>query len=86
MMQACHLQVAWLDEVAAKARFGRWIDGRFPTLVPFPKTGKARGGRSTSKAGKGHRDSPTDNEGDHVSASREHFVRLRKLRSGDAAK
>ncbi len=36
------VQVLWLDITAAKARYGRWIDGCLPTFVPFPTTTKAR--------------------------------------------
>ena len=35
--------VVWLDGVAARARYGRWISGTLPRLIPFPKTGKAHG-------------------------------------------
>ena len=30
-------QVAWLDSVAARARFGRWIEGEYTTFEPFPR-------------------------------------------------
>nr|BAD42336.1 DNA mismatch repair protein Mut2-like protein [Nannochloris bacillaris] len=41
--------VVWLDSVAARARYGRWIGGTLPRLIPFPKTGKARGGSAKRK-------------------------------------
>ncbi|CAL5224634.1 g7352 [Coccomyxa viridis] len=34
--------VLWLDTTAAKARYGRWIDGCLPSFAPFPTTTKAR--------------------------------------------
>ena len=30
-------QVAQLDSIAARARFGRWLDGEYVAFVPFPK-------------------------------------------------
>ena len=36
------LQVLWLDITAAKARYGRWIDGCLPSFVPFPTSTRAR--------------------------------------------
>jgi hypothetical protein len=44
------LQVVWLDNVAARARYGRWLGGVLPEFVPFPKTGKARGGSKRAGA------------------------------------
>jgi len=41
--------VVWLDSVAARARYGRWIGGTLPRLIPFPKTGKARGSSAARK-------------------------------------
>ena len=35
-------QVLWLDTTAAKARYGRWIDGCLPAFAPFPTTTRAR--------------------------------------------
>ena len=35
-------QVLWLDSTAAKARYGRWIDGCLPAFAPFPTTTRAR--------------------------------------------
>ena len=32
----------WLDITAAKARYGRWIDGCLPSFVPFPTSTRAR--------------------------------------------
>lgn len=67
------MQVAWLDELAAKARFGRWLDGRFPSFVPFPKTGKARkGSKATVSAGGGVERPPAE------------LIRLKRLRQGSA--
>ena len=43
-------QVAWLDCVAARARFGRWIEGEYATFEPFPKL-DGSGQPSTSGAG-----------------------------------
>ena len=41
--------VVWLDSVAARARYGRWIGGTLPRLINFPKTGKARGSSAARK-------------------------------------
>lgn len=41
MLLEC-LQVLWLDITAAKARYGRWIDGCLPSFVPFPTSTSAR--------------------------------------------
>lgn len=41
--------VVWLDSVAARARYGRWIGGTLPRLIPFPKTGKVRGSNAARK-------------------------------------
>ncbi len=32
----------WLDITAAKARYGRWIDGCLPSFVPFPTSIRTR--------------------------------------------
>ena len=42
------MQVIWLDVIAARARYGRWIGGCLPSFVPVPLAGKA-----TAKARKG---------------------------------
>ena len=42
------MQVVWLDVVAARARYGRWIGGYLPSFVPVPLAGKA-----SAKARKG---------------------------------
>lgn len=34
------MQVVWLDVIAARARYGRWIGGCLPCFVPVPMTGK----------------------------------------------
>lgn len=44
------MQVVWLDATAARARYGRWVNGVLPEFVPFPKTSKARGGGSKKAA------------------------------------
>ncbi|KAK9807992.1 hypothetical protein WJX73_000666 [Symbiochloris irregularis] len=72
-IESCYHTVAWLDEIAAKARFGRWIDGRFATFVPFPKTGRAR-----SKAAK-DQEAARDSERGTLAGADE-YVRLRRLR------
>ncbi|CAK0787588.1 hypothetical protein CVIRNUC_010810 [Coccomyxa viridis] len=41
-MQQALDTVLWLDITAAKARYGRWIDGCLPAFVPFPTTTRAR--------------------------------------------
>ncbi len=87
--------VVWLDSVAARARYGRWIEGTLPRLIPFPKTGKARGGSAAKKkkqqqqaaaAGAEDKISNTtsgeegeDDEEEEVEASK-YIVYLRKLR------
>ena len=35
--------MVWLDAVAARARYGMWIDGVLPELVPWEKVFHARG-------------------------------------------
>ncbi len=37
----------WLDVTAARARYGVWIDGVLPEIIPFPSTGRPRGGSKT---------------------------------------
>ena len=74
--------VVWLDATSARARYGRWIGGTLPEFVPFPKTGKARGGArkraaataAAAAAGGGEEDDDAEASGGR------HFVYLRKLR------
>lgn len=74
--------VVWLDTTAAKARCGRWTGGILPEFVPFPKTGKARGGSkkkataaaAAKKAEGGEEEESVD---DDLST---HFMYLRRLR------
>ena len=80
----CMAQVVWLDTVAARARYGRWIGGVLPELVPFPKTGRARGG---SKA-KGQQQQQQQQQQEQQEQQQEgpsddserHWVYLRRLR------
>lgn len=73
------LQVVWLDAVAARARYGRWVGGVLPEFVPFPKTGKARGGSKKAQqaqqaAGGGPGGVESEEEGGGC------YVYLRRLR------
>ena len=43
-------QVVWLDVTASKSRYGVWLGASLPEFVPFPKTGKARGGAAKQRA------------------------------------
>ena len=64
----------WLDITAAKARYGRWIDGCLPAFVPFPTTTRAR-----TKQQK--RDAAVDAAARAVSdADDDAFIRLSRLR------
>ena len=49
MNRTTAMQVVWLDVVTARARYGRWIGGYFPSFVPVPLAGKA-----SAKARKGN--------------------------------
>lgn len=73
------VQVVWLDAVAARARYGRWVGGVLPEFVPFPKTGKARGGSKKAQqaqqaAGGGPGGVESEEEGGGC------YVYLRRLR------
>ncbi|EFN53577.1 hypothetical protein CHLNCDRAFT_136763 [Chlorella variabilis] len=77
-------KVVWLDGVAARARYGRWIGGVLPELAPFPKTGKARGGGGRARqqaaeeaVGDGQGD---EGEGGEQEEAERHWVYLRRLR------
>ncbi|GAB4813086.1 hypothetical protein N2152v2_000132 [Parachlorella kessleri] len=81
-------KVVWLDSVAARARYGRWVGGVLPEFLPFPKTGKARGGSrktadkdssSSSSSGSGSgegKGSAAGSEGREEGA----YLNLRRLR------
>jgi hypothetical protein len=81
--------VVWLDAAAARAQYGRWIGGVLPELVPFPKTGKARGGSvASSKAAATAAAADQQQLGEQGEAegggatddSERHWVYLRRLR------
>jgi hypothetical protein len=78
--------VVWLDAAAARARYGRWIGGVLPELVPFPKTGKARGGSvASSKAAAAatqqqQGEQEEEEGGGAADDSERHWVYLRRLR------
>ena len=61
------LQVVWLDEIVAKARYGRWIEGTFPRFAPFPRSHAPGMHRGTAKAA-----SPEEGS--------EYCIQLRRLR------
>ena len=67
------MQVVWLDVVTARARYGRWIGGYFPSFVPVPLAGKA-----SAKARKGNQAA----EGQEAAADplKAYSVRLKQLR------
>ena len=68
------MQVVWLDVVAARARYGRWIGGALPTFVPVPIAGKA-----SAKARKGNK--PPERQIAAEAGEEEQFaVRLKQLR------
>ncbi|KAL4459148.1 hypothetical protein ABPG75_014013 [Micractinium tetrahymenae] len=78
-------KVVWLDTLAAKARYGRWIGGTLPELVPFPKTGKARGGsKAAAAARQREEEEEAEAAGGEEEAARDdserHWVNLRRLR------
>ena len=80
--------VVWLDSVAAKARWGRWIGANLPRLIPFPKTGKARGRSAKKKAaaaaaaGEEQQEESTSGTADdeEIVEPSKHIVYLKKLR------
>ena len=68
------VQVVWLDVVAARARYGRWIGGTLPTFVPVPSAGKA-----SAKARKGNK--PAERQPAVEAGEEEQFtIRLKQLR------
>lgn len=71
-----------MDTVAARARYGRWIGGVLPELVPFPKTGRARGGSSKAVAATAQEQLQEGVEGSDIAqdGSGKHWVHLRRLR------
>ena len=61
------MQIVWLDTIAAKARFGGWIEGHFPRFAPFPRNyGPKKAAKTTSAA--------LAEEGD------EYWIHLKRLR------
>lgn len=78
-------QVLWLDAVAARARYGRWIGGVLPEFVPFPKTGRARGGSKQAAAAAAAEEQGAAGGGEAgQDDSDRHWVYLRRLRWGAA--
>lgn len=64
----------WLDVVAARARYGRWIGGALPTFVPVPIAGRA-----SAKARKGNK--PPERQPAAEAGEEEQFaIRLKQLR------
>ena len=72
----CHklLQVVWLDVVAARARYGRWIGGSLPSFVPVPIAGKA-----SAKARKGNK-APERQPAAAAGEEEQLAIRLKQLR------
>ena len=69
------VQVVWLDVVAARARYGRWIGGTLPTFVPVPLAA----GKATAKARKGNK--PPERQPAAEAGEEEQFaIRLKQLR------
>ena len=73
--------------MAARARYGRWVGGVLPEFLPFPKTGKARGGsKTTADKGGGSSSSSSSRREEEGSAAgggfREEgaYLNLRRLR------
>ena len=78
-------QVVWLDSVAARARYGRWMGGVLPEFLPFPKTGKARGGSKLTayKGGgssSGNKDSQEGSAAGRDAREEGAYLNLRRLR------
>lgn len=69
------LQVIWLDVIAARARYGRWIGGTLPTFVPVPLAGKA-----SAKARKGNVVGNSGQSGVGSGEEQEYSIRLKQLR------
>ncbi|KAL3134938.1 hypothetical protein ABBQ32_007900 [Trebouxia sp. C0010 RCD-2024] len=66
--------VVWLDVVAARARYGRWIGGSLPSFAPVPTAGKA-----SAKARKGNK--PPERQPAAETGEEEGFaIRLKQLR------
>ncbi|KAI7845433.1 hypothetical protein COHA_000985 [Chlorella ohadii] len=76
-------KVVWLDCAAARARYGRWVGGTLPTLCPFPKTGRARGGSraAAQQAEQAQQAQQAQQEGgEEQDDADRHWVYLRRLR------
>ena len=69
------MQVVWLDVTASRSRYGEWLGASLPEFVPFPKTGKARGGAAKRRTA----DQPTAGRGLWEDDDK-FLVRLRRLR------
>lgn len=75
------LQVVWLDVTAAKARYGRWLDGAIPAFVPFPKTTRARTKQQQQQQQEKEAALAADQAGANSSeADGEFIIRMRRLR------
>ena len=68
------LQVVWLDCTAAKARYGRWIDGVRPSIIPFPKSGKPR--KRSQQAPQTSKRRRPESEEDLPEGAEDHMLRL----------
>ncbi len=76
------LQVVWLDVTASKSRYGTWLGASLPEFVPFPKTGRARGGAKQQRAAaaSAKADAATGGGGGLWEDDDKFVVRLRRLR------
>ncbi|KAG1661302.1 hypothetical protein FOA52_008649 [Chlamydomonas sp. UWO 241] len=77
--------VGWLDALSAKARYGVWIDGTPPVLVPWTSVFHARGEKAraaTAKAAAAAASQPSSvhDEDDEDGPGGRYMVRLRALR------
>lgn len=72
---AVEMQVIWLDVVAARARYGRWIGGTLPTFVPVPVAGKA-----SATARKGNKPPEGQNTASDGEEEEKFSIRLKQLR------
>ncbi|KAK9866014.1 hypothetical protein WJX84_002049 [Apatococcus fuscideae] len=70
--------VVWLDCTAAKARYGRWIDGVMPRIIPFPKSGKPRK-RAQQAAQTSKRRAP-ESADELPEGAEDHLLRLQRFR------
>eukprot|EP00198_Chlamydomonas_reinhardtii_P000810 XP_001690145.1 predicted protein [Chlamydomonas reinhardtii] len=82
-LQDAYRTVAWLDVLSARARYGIWVNGVLPDVVPWEKVFHARGAaamrrRSTTAAAAAEQDQTSSSGA--VDPDERYAVRLRGLR------